>query len=67
MPDFGERYGWKQIASAPLDRDVQLVVTDGRGEPYRLEKPCRRTASGWVNSSKGTPLVVMRKPRPPGK
>jgi hypothetical protein len=58
MQVFEERYGWKPVESAPLDRDVQLVVTDGRGAPYRLGKPCRRTASGWVSSSKGTPLAV---------
>ena len=42
-------YGWNPIESAPLDKDVTLEVTDGRGAPYRLPNPCRRTASGWVN------------------
>jgi hypothetical protein len=51
-------HGWHPIGSAPLDKDVMLEVTDGRGEPYRLRSPCRLTASGWVSSSKGTPLVV---------
>jgi hypothetical protein len=51
-------YGWNPIGSAPLDRDVTLEVTDGRGAPYRLPNPCRRTARGWVSSSKGTPLAV---------
>jgi len=51
-------YGWNPIETAPLDKDVTLEVTDGRGAPYRLPNPCRRTASGWVSSSKGTPLAV---------
>jgi hypothetical protein len=39
--------------------DVTLLVTDGRGEPYLIPYPCKRTAdSGWVNSSRGTPLAV---------
>jgi hypothetical protein len=37
--------GWNPIETAPLDKDVTLEVTDGRGAPYRLPKPCRRTAS----------------------
>jgi hypothetical protein len=53
-----ESYSWKSIESAPLDKDVTLQVTDGRGGPYTLRWPCRRTASGWINSSKGTPLAV---------
>jgi hypothetical protein len=51
-------YGWNRIESAPLDEDVALQVTDGRGEPYTLQWPCRRTAKGWVNARKGTPLQV---------
>jgi hypothetical protein len=37
---------WNPIETAPLDKDVTLEVTDGRGAPYRLPNPCRRTASG---------------------
>jgi hypothetical protein len=51
-------YGWSLIDTAPFDEDVMLEVTDGQGEPYRLRHPCRLTASGWVSSGKGTPLVV---------
>jgi hypothetical protein len=51
-------FGWSLIDTAPFDQDVMLEVTDGQGEPYRLRNPCRLTASGWVSSSKGTPLVV---------
>jgi hypothetical protein len=29
-------YGWNPIESAPLDKDVTLEVTDGRGARYRL-------------------------------
>jgi hypothetical protein len=51
-------FGWLPIDSAPFDEDVTLEVTDGRGTPYRLPYRCRRTASGWVSSSKGRPLAV---------
>ena len=51
-------FGWNPIETAPLDEDVSLEVTDGSGAQYRLPKPCRLTACGWVSSSKGTPLAV---------
>ena len=51
-------YGWNSIESAPLDEDVTLQVTDGRGKPYTLRNPSRLTAAGWVSSGKGTPLEV---------
>jgi hypothetical protein len=51
-------YGWNPIETAPFDEDIALRVTDGRGAPYTLQWPCRRTASGWINSRKGTPLEV---------
>jgi hypothetical protein len=51
-------YGWNPIETAASDKDVTLEVTDGRGEPYRLPNPYRLTASGWISSSKGTPLAV---------
>jgi hypothetical protein len=49
-------YGWNPIETAPADEDIALQVTDGRGAPYTLQWPCRRTATGWINSRKGTPL-----------
>jgi hypothetical protein len=53
---FGD---WRPIDSAPLNEDVTLLVTDGRGDPYLIPYPCRRiAASGWVNSSKGNLLAV---------
>jgi hypothetical protein len=53
-----DNYGWNPIDSAPVDQDVTLQVTDGRGPPYRLPNPCRLTASGWVSSTRGTALAV---------
>jgi hypothetical protein len=51
---------WRPIDTAPWEEDVTLLVTDGRGEPYLIPYPCKRTAdSGWLNSSRGTPLAVM--------
>jgi hypothetical protein len=67
-------YGWNPIETAPFDEEIALQVTDGRGGPYTLRWPCRLTASGWINSRKGTPLEVTplrwkpyldRPPRPP--
>ena len=49
---------WRLIDTAPMDQDVTLLVTDGRGEPYCIPYPCKLTASGWVNSGKGTPITV---------
>jgi hypothetical protein len=60
MRVFEDRYGWQPIDSAPLDKDVSLMVTDGRGgEPYRLPYPCRHTAGGWVSSNKGSLQTVV--------
>jgi hypothetical protein len=50
--------GWRLIDTAPLDTDVILLVTDGGGEPYRNPHPCKRIATGWVSSRKGTLLAV---------
>ena len=55
---FTDEAGWSALDAAPLDQDVKLIVTDGRGEPYILPHPCRRTAAGWVSSNKRTPLAV---------
>jgi hypothetical protein len=30
-------YGWNPIETAPLDEDIALQVTDGRGGPYTLQ------------------------------
>jgi hypothetical protein len=30
---FSEKFGWQPIDTAPVDQDVALIVTDGRGEP----------------------------------
>jgi hypothetical protein len=51
-------YNWHPIESAPLDEDLTLQVTDGRGQPYIIQWPCRRTATGWINARKGTRLEV---------
>jgi len=53
-----ERTDWISVDTAPLNEDVKLLVTDGQGGPYILPHPCRLTETGWVSSSKGTPLTV---------
>ena len=57
MRVFSERFGRKPIDTAPIDRDVALIVTDG-GKPHSLNGPFKLTAAGWVSSGKGTPLAV---------
>ena len=53
-----EKFGWQPIDTAPIDKEVILIVTDGQGEPYAVLKPFKLTAAGWVSSGKGTPLAV---------
>jgi hypothetical protein len=74
MRSIQDTFGWLSIDSAPLKKDVALLVTDGPSEPYPLKLPCRLTAAGWVGSNKGTPLAVTpvkwrpyTPPRPPRK
>jgi hypothetical protein len=70
----GGNSGELWLESRPLRSMKTSRCTDGRGGPYTLHWPCRRTASGWINSRKGTPLEVTpvrwkpyldRPPRPP--
>jgi hypothetical protein len=51
-------YDWNPIESAPFDEDIAVQVTDGCGAPYAIRWPCRRTATGWINSRAGTPIEV---------
>jgi hypothetical protein len=74
MRAIQDTFGWLSIDSAPLDKDVAVLVTDGPSELYSLKLPCRLTAAGWVSSSRGTLLVVTpvkwkpyTPPRPPRK
>ena len=50
--------GWLAIDTAPFDKDLTLLVTDGDAGLYPLKFPCRRTPDGWVSSGKGTTLAV---------
>jgi hypothetical protein len=34
---FSEKFGWQPIDTAPIDKDVALIVTDGQGEPANDE------------------------------
>jgi hypothetical protein len=40
---------WKEIATAPFDRELELAVIDKDGV-HTLVFPCRRILSGWVNA-----------------
>jgi hypothetical protein len=50
---------WKPIATAPFDRDLELVVIDSAGV-HALSFPCRRTAEGWLNVETGKSLYNTR-------
>jgi hypothetical protein len=30
------KVGWQPIDTAPINKDVMLIVTDGHGEPYAV-------------------------------
>lgn len=48
---------WRDIATAPFDRDLQLAVIDADGL-HALVFPCRRTGGGWINARTGARLDV---------
>jgi hypothetical protein len=51
--------GWLSIDSAPLDKDVALLVTDGPSEPYPLKLPSRLTAPRPPRRDRdGTPAIA---------
>jgi hypothetical protein len=58
MRVVADGFDWQPIDTAPFDEDVTLLVTDGRGDPYRIPYPCKLNSTGWVNSSRGTLLAV---------
>ncbi len=48
---------WREISTAPLDRNVEVQIAD-EGEAYVLAFPCRRTDRGWINVVKNLPLSL---------
>ena len=46
---------WQPIVRAPLNRDVEIWVTDGI-EEFAFGFPCRRTEHGWIVAKLGTTL-----------
>jgi hypothetical protein len=59
-PSYG-RYldvdDWRPIATAPFDRDLALSVIEA-SEVHALVFPCRRAATGWINASTKSSVVV---------
>jgi hypothetical protein len=41
---------WQAIATAPLDRDLELAVIENSGI-HALVFPCRRIMGGWINAT----------------
>jgi hypothetical protein len=62
-------YGWRPIETAPLDEDIALQVTDGRGGPYNPRWPCRNMVAGRFKKTavgdvgKFIPMVATSLPR----
>ena len=54
---LGNFMDWQPIASAPVDRDLELAVINMAGV-YALVFPCRRVDGGWVRAGTGRPIVV---------
>jgi hypothetical protein len=55
---YPKGFGWEPIDTAPIDKDITLLVTDGASE-FRIPYPCRLSAAvGWVNSGNWTALTV---------
>jgi len=48
---------WREISTAPLDRNVEVQIAD-EGEAYVLAFLCRRTDRGWINVVKNLPLSL---------
>jgi len=40
---------WRDISTAPFDRDLELAVLDGDGA-HALVFACRRIVGGWMNA-----------------
>ncbi len=50
-----DRAQWRPISQVPLNRDVEVWVTDGVDE-YRFSTQCRRTEDGWIYSKFKSPV-----------
>ena len=55
MPERQDEGKWRDISTAPRNRNVELQVADGDG-CYTLRFPCRRTDAGWINAVKNLRL-----------
>jgi hypothetical protein len=52
---------WHQItkpSEVPSDREVRLAVINADGAVHALVFPCRRSASGWIDSRSGRLVEV---------
>ncbi|TKV78273.1 hypothetical protein FDV58_27445 [Bradyrhizobium elkanii] len=50
------QFGWRDIASAPSDRVIELAVIDDDRHP--LGFPCIRRADGWLDATTMQPVIV---------
>lgn len=48
---------WKEISTAPFDRDLELAVIDKDGT-HALVFACRRVLGGWIDAGTGRRIEV---------
>jgi hypothetical protein len=49
---------WREITSAPFDRDLELAVIDEQGT-HAVVFACRRIVSGWINAETRQKLPML--------
>jgi hypothetical protein len=66
ITDVSQLGGWKQIQTAPLDRDLELAVIDTTGT-HLVAFPCRRLADDrWVDVAVAKEGVEITRVTDPG-
>jgi len=48
---------WQEIATAPIDLDIELAVIE-EDDVHALVFPCRRREGGWINAETGRRVDV---------
>lgn len=49
---------WREITSAPFDRDLELAVIDEQGT-HAVAFACRRIVGGWMNAENRQKLTLL--------
>ena len=54
-----DRSGWREIATAPFDRELELAVIDGALHPIGVF--CIRHGDGWLDLETLQPITITAK------